>query len=184
MLCEAVAGKWPFARVLELGSGFGQTFDILAPLFPEVEFHGIDIDSSRVEEARRLALDRGRSNLCFSCANAADLSQFPDNHFDLVISSAALLFLDPDALVRSLAESARVAARALLFLEQHESGAGRGYYLSENQTRGAYWIRDWRAAVGEALPGAQVILHPVPNPLWTTEKWQEYGCLVEVRLAS
>lgn len=181
VLCEAVADSYPFLNVLELGCGFGQTFDLLAPLFPKAHFVGIDIDAERVEQARGLAESAARTNVEFRVADAAGLDEFADDCFDLVVSSASLLFLDPARLASALRESARVGRGRLIFLEQHKEGAGLGQRSFENDTRGEYWIRDWRSAA-EVLPGAVVNIRKVPNPLWTTERWQDLGCLVEISL--
>ena len=182
VLCEAVARQFPFSNVLELGSGFGQTFDTIAPLFPTAYFVGIDVDAERVERARELAEISKLGNAEFIAADAADLSRFSSNKFDLVISSAALLFLDPSQLRAALVESARVGSGTMLFLEQHEAGAGLGYVTEVNDTRGPYWIRDWISVTAEAIPGAEVRVEKIKNPLWTTECWQDLGCLVEIRL--
>jgi 2-polyprenyl-3-methyl-5-hydroxy-6-metoxy-1,4-benzoquinol methylase len=60
-------------KVLELGCGFGLWGCYFAALYPEIEYCGIDVDSKRIEAARKAASRLGLKNATFRCADVRDL---------------------------------------------------------------------------------------------------------------
>jgi 2-polyprenyl-3-methyl-5-hydroxy-6-metoxy-1,4-benzoquinol methylase len=69
------------ASVADVGCGLGLSTMIMAEAFPNSNFTGYDIHEPSVEEARRLAADRGLTNLSFEVAKAKEL---PGSNWDLV----------------------------------------------------------------------------------------------------
>ena len=79
-------GRRPGAQALDVATGAGFTAMTLAPLVHEVV--GTDLTEERLAQARRLAGERGLSNVRFQTADATALP-FPDASFDLVTSRFA-----------------------------------------------------------------------------------------------
>ncbi|MEU4641071.1 class I SAM-dependent methyltransferase [Micromonospora sp. NPDC023814] len=91
-------------RALDFGCGVGRLSQALAAHADEVV--GVDIAPSMLENARKL--DRSDGRIRFVLNDAADLSQFPGGHFDLVYSALVLQHLPRPAIDRYLADFLRV----------------------------------------------------------------------------
>lgn len=188
-LIEAIADRYPFSCVLDIGSGFGQNETVLAPFFPGAAFTGIDPDPVSLEHSGRIVAAEGINNVKFIRAFAEDLSRFPDRSFDLVYSCAALLYLGPEQIIPAAREMVRVAKRSILLMEQHD-GTGdpggeqieRGYASSGYSAPTGYWIRDYKAAFCRAAPDARISVSAIANPVWPAEQWKRYASLISVEL--
>lgn len=73
-------------RMLELGCGRGFTLLGLAQIYPESEFHGLDLSVRHVENARRLAERAGLKNVRFEHRSILDISPEKDGHYDYIAS--------------------------------------------------------------------------------------------------
>lgn len=59
-------------RVLEIGCGFGLFGCYFASRWPQITYHGLDLDMGRIEMARSAAARLGLTNVRFDCADAAE----------------------------------------------------------------------------------------------------------------
>ncbi|CAK7269630.1 hypothetical protein SEPCBS119000_003668 [Sporothrix epigloea] len=87
------------ARVLDIGCGPGPlTVDIADGVGPTGSVVGIDVSEVRIKMALQTytdpALDTYRANASFLLGDAHSLAQFPDNHFDFVVASAVIHYLN------------------------------------------------------------------------------------------
>lgn len=69
-------------NVLELATGKGASSIYLAQKFPNVRFDGIDLAGGQLDVAKKAA--RGVQNFSPVEGDFHNLSQYPDNHFDVV----------------------------------------------------------------------------------------------------
>ena len=53
LLIKKIAQYQPFSKVLEMGCGTGDNLYLLARIFPQVNFKGIDINSSFIEQGKK-----------------------------------------------------------------------------------------------------------------------------------
>lgn len=95
----------PGMKLLDFGCGPGTISVGLAERISPGELHGIDMEESQVELARRAAKDGDHSNMVFHVGNATELP-FDDNTFDVAHCHAVLMHV-PDAQA-TLAEVKRV----------------------------------------------------------------------------
>jgi ubiquinone/menaquinone biosynthesis C-methylase UbiE len=113
-LIRAIEGTRTSCSVLDIGSTIGETYYILFQLLAlersrtRLEFVGLDMNSNCVSFARDLfARD---PNFQSVTGEASDLSRFPDESFDFVVSNAVLNHtVDQAASVREAVRVARVA---------------------------------------------------------------------------
>lgn len=99
-----LGGFQPGVRLLEIGCARGQfTLPLALRGYPVV---GCDLSPASVEVARRRAAESGLDSVEFVVADAENLSQFPDDHFNGVVSFSTLRYV-PD-LARAFAEIKRV----------------------------------------------------------------------------
>ena len=95
----------PGMRVLEAGCGTGAVTRRMAIKVSPGEVQGVDMDSLFIEEARKIAAEKGVNNIKFSVGNADDL-KFEDDVFDLSYCRLVLMHVkDP---VKTVAELKRV----------------------------------------------------------------------------
>ena len=79
-------------RVLDVGCGPGTN----TPLFPDVDYLGLDINEKYVETARR------RFNREFTTADVCTYVAPPDNRFDFILLNSLLHHIDTDSVYRIL----------------------------------------------------------------------------------
>ena len=180
---ETVASFAPFDRVLEVGCGYGQNFGSLTRLFPEVSFHGIDIDRARIDFAKQQFLDSPQVH--FEVMDIRELSKFSDASFDLVISSAFLLYVSSSEIEGVIDELYRIASKAIVLLEQHQgddtfANQHLGRKVAPQRNTPAYWVRDYKKLLEARFPLAGITMSKVQKPSWRLEQWQELGTILAV----
>jgi ubiquinone/menaquinone biosynthesis C-methylase UbiE len=153
----ATAGLGPGAAVLEVGCGTGQLTERLAR--PGLRLTAIDIGSSMIAAARRrlAGAEVSFQVTSFENLNAADAS------FDLLISSAAFHWIDPEIAFTKSARLLRPGGwLALLDTEEHYDeplgAALHGLWLTHGNT-GSTWER--RPSYPEAIAAARLFSSPV-----------------------
>jgi len=108
--CTQVCGVIrPGERVLDLACGPANQLCQIARLNPDCHFTGLDLSAEMLQGARQLVRDQSIANVDFVEGSIADLSHFPDGHFDAVMSTMALHHLpDRQLLDQTFREAARV----------------------------------------------------------------------------
>lgn len=101
----AVAGKGPFAHVVDMGTGTGRMLNLLAPYARQAE--GIDLSHQMLTVARANLSSSGHSHVAVRHGDAT-AAPFEDNSADLVIIHQVLHFLEEPG--RAIQEAARILA--------------------------------------------------------------------------
>ena len=140
-------------RLLDVGCGAGHTALAFAPRVASVV--ALDLTPAMLEQAARLAAERGIANVSFERGDAAALP-FPDASFDLVTSRLAAHHVSrPDAMVR---EVARVLAPGGVFLlvdtVAPEDPARDTFLNAFELLRDPSHVRNHRVSEWEAMFGA------------------------------
>ena len=105
-LLELAALK-PGERVLDIACGTGLvTFPAADAVGPSGEVVGTDISQGMIDLVRKLADERGVSNVSFDRMDAEQLGSLADSSFDAVLTALGLMYV-PDVL-RALQEQRRV----------------------------------------------------------------------------
>jgi len=140
-------------RVLDVGCGAGHTALAFAERAASVV--ALDLTPAMLEQARRLAAERGLANVRFEQGNAARLP-FPDASFEVVTSRlAAHHVAEPAAMVREAAR--HVAGEAPVTAPVAAAAALRKPGLGPAQVVVVDDAPAWAAAAGE---GRQVTVMP------------------------
>lgn len=93
-------------RILDMGCTVGHATTALVDFFPDAEIHAIDVGAPVLRYAHARAEAMGRP-IHFKLANAEDTG-YPDNHFDLVVSSNLMHETSRTAAPRIIAECRRI----------------------------------------------------------------------------
>lgn len=184
-LIENLVEAYPFTSVLELGCAYGKNFHILAPLFPDVKFVGLDADSDILEGANSYLKERGINNAELKYGKIEDLSKIPDNSYDIVLTCASLLYVSDQSIEKVILDMLRISNKDIFILEQQVSNK---YY--EKQHLGVfhkglgsdqgYWQRDYLKLLQFFIDPKQVKYTKVPSPIWPTEEWSTYAGLIKI----
>jgi ubiquinone/menaquinone biosynthesis C-methylase UbiE len=92
----------PGCRVLDLGCGTGLGYEMCRAINESVQYTGMDISAGMIEQCRQRWPE-----LAFDVGGMADLSRYPDNSFDAVISLYSA-FSHSQAVAATVAEMYRV----------------------------------------------------------------------------
>jgi ubiquinone/menaquinone biosynthesis C-methylase UbiE len=148
-------------RALDLGCGPGHAALALAPRVAELV--AVDLSEAMLEQARRLATERGVANARFERADAESLP-FPDASFDVVTSRhCAHHFPHPEAALRETARVLRPGGRFLLMDSVASEEPAADTYLNAIEVlRDPTHVRDhtlsqWRALFARAGLAAEVL---------------------------
>ena len=98
----------PGQRVLDVACGHG-TMALMTGLEKGCEVTGIDLEASKIAEARKAAAKKGLDNLRFLVMDATDLSPFGEKSFDVAVTSMAIHQFSPALGLQVLKEMKRVA---------------------------------------------------------------------------
>jgi ubiquinone/menaquinone biosynthesis C-methylase UbiE len=101
---------WSPKRILDIGATVGHNAVPLALAFPDAEVVAIDTAAPVLRYGHARAQALGARNITFLQANAENLPQFPDGHFDWVQTTMFLHETSGKALPRIIEETGRVLA--------------------------------------------------------------------------
>jgi ubiquinone/menaquinone biosynthesis C-methylase UbiE len=130
---------WVPRRILDIGVTVGHNAVPLALAFPETEVIAIDTAAPVLRYGHARAQSLGARNIRFVQANAEDLSQWPEGHFDWVQTTMFLHETSGKALPRIINELYRVLAPGGLMLHLEQPQYSDAMPLYEQ------FIRDWDA---------------------------------------
>ncbi len=115
-------GEWlgrpagPVARLLDVGCGTGHTVIALARRLPAVEFVGVDVSSTALDQARDLAGAAGMANLLFERADATGSLESLGT-FDVVLALGVLHHVpEVSTAVANLVARLRPGGRLVLWM--------------------------------------------------------------------
>lgn len=180
-LIEQLSDLSSFSSVLEFGCGYGPNLQLIAKNFPDVEVVGIDINPFSVSEGNNQLKMCGYEKASIIEGKDNQLKQFADNSFDIIITDATLLYIGPDKIKQIISEMKRVASKALIFVELHQTGAtndplGLGVYTQDG------WVRDYQKLLNHFFADRNIKIIKIPADLWTAGAWPRLGYLIKAEI--
>ncbi len=135
-------------RILDMGCGPGFTTLPWKELFPDAEVHGIDIGAPQVRHAHARAEALGRA--IHYAQQDATATDFPDGHFDLVVSLLLTHEMPAPVIRRLYREAHRLLAPGGVMLHDAASPAAQSPFELLMQTWFAFNVNEpfsmgWRA---------------------------------------
>ena len=109
-------------RILELGCGMGNSLVPYVDAYPDAEVYGVDVGTALLRYGHARAESMGKK-IHFSQQNA-EATNFPDGHFDLVVSHILLHEAPPDAVRNILRETHRLLSPGGLMVHADFPGYG------------------------------------------------------------
>ncbi|TNE71006.1 methyltransferase domain-containing protein [bacterium] len=93
--------------VLDLMTGMGETWHPVKKHFPNCNFTALDFSEGMLEHARKKNYTQFQGNVKITNQNALD-SNFPDEHFDVILSAFGLKTFNEDQLFQLAVETKRL----------------------------------------------------------------------------
>ena len=137
-LLDKISSYSPFENILEIGCNVGPNLYLFSKKFPHVKHYGIDINSKAIEEGRKHFEEEGISNVSLAVGRADRLASFSDKSIDIVFTDAVLMYVGPEKICRVISEIVRIARKAVIFNEWHNSiNSKRCFYHY------GHWVYDY-----------------------------------------
>lgn len=161
-------------KVLEIGSSWGANLLLLSRYFPVNSYFGIDISGHKVNAGNKYFRDHSIDNVSLKCADMTCLKEYRDDEFDVIISDAALIYVDNSRITDHAREIVRIARLGLILVEfDDESDDPFGKVIE------SAWIRDYRAVFRKH---ADSITKRSFTPETWPGKWARYGKIITILL--
>ncbi len=175
---EFIIGKilfyYPFDSVLEIGCASGPNIYLLSQQIPDtVKIYGGDISKKAVDFGQRWFLNKGIKNVSLSVLNAQNLEKFSDKSIDIIFSDAALIYLSPDRINKSIKEMLRVAKKAIILNEW------TGEF--EKSFCAGHWVYNYKKLFSQFIPEQNIKVTKLPENLWGGN-WSRFGCVTEIKI--
>ena len=154
--------------ILEIGCGYGKQLRQLRAQLPHARLVGLDFSPTQLQQGRRYLSDH--PSISILQADGQSLP-FPDDSFDLVLTSAVILHNPPPLAERIRREAIRVARRFVAHNEDTNISYNRYGYDT------AAWYRAQGIALAEAGP---IPIDPQEDPL---VPWSQF-CVARIATCS
>ena len=177
-LVDKIATLAPFSNILEVGCASGPNLYLLAQKFPKAEIVGIDINAPAIKYGLQQFAKEKIPNVKL-LVNEADELKFPDGSFDIVFTSALLIYIGPDKIEKTIKDMLRVSRRALVLMECYSFEPSKdinGKGINQN----GIWVRDYAALLKRFVPEKQIRINRIPEDVWPVEPWKSCGVVIEV----
>jgi len=171
--------KYSLESALEIGCNCGPNLRVLADRSPGIRLAGIDINKEAIKNGNIWLHNEGYHNAMLFEGQADDLSQFPDNSFDVVFADAVLIYIGPDKIRSVIQEMIRVARKGVVLMEWHdgETNQGSGTFVFGR----GLWKRNYRALIGEYASETTIEIEHISPEIWPDAGWSEYGAVISIK---
>ena len=147
-----------FDSVLEVGCNCAPNLQRIKKEFQGVKLAGIDINEQSIKCARKTLPEATLAT------NEASKLPFRDKSYDLVITDAVLIYINPREIKKVRDEMLRVARKAIVMVEWQADKEDKIF---------VHWRRDYR----KLFEGYKIEMRQITN--WT-EKWNKLGKIITV----
>lgn len=210
LLLERISSYSPISRILEIGCGSGPNLYLLSKKFSDAEIVGIDINPAAVQKGNEIFKKDKISNVRLEEGKAQELGGFKDKSFDIVLTDAILIYIDPNEISPIMKEILRVGKVVILnewhcfnkymalctdiyysFYLRYEAMKFSGEKINILnrlfQTKYAslglftgHWTRDYITLIEQFVPRDKIKITKIPKDLWKDKRWQKWGAIIEV----
>lgn len=210
LLVEKISSHSPISSILEIGCGHGVNLYLLAKKFPDAKIVGLDINPKAVATAQEFFIKEKILNVRFDVGKIQELSRFDDKSFDIVLTDAMLIYIQPNEIEPTIRELLRVG-NVVIFNEWHcfhrflalcidtyfcfklkyetmkfskeNVSLLRCLFTPKSVSLGLYighWVRNYTTLFGQFVPRKNITVTKTPNEFWDDKKWQKWGAIIEV----
>jgi len=173
-LIDKIAAYAPIENILEIGCASGPNLYLLKKRFPNIKTFGIDISKYAVRVGQEWFNNEKITDFKFSEGKADDLREFSDKSIDIIFTDAILIYIGPEKIRKVIKEIMRVARKAVILNERHDSSTFCSYK--------DHWIYNYEALLSNFINIEKIMITKIPKELWPVEGWKEFGAVIEAVL--
>ena len=172
LLIDIISKYAPFENIFEIGCASGPNLYLLAKKFPQAKIYGSDISKNAINFGKKWLEKQNIKNVNFFQSQAEkSLKNFSDKSIDVIFSDAALIYLDPPKIIKTLKEMFRVCRKALIFNEQHTDASSP---ILDN-----HWIHNYKNLLKKFVLDDKIKFTKIPEDFYGGN-WVKYGYIIEV----
>ena len=173
LLIDIISKYAPFENIFEIGCASGPNIYLLAKEFPSTKIYGSDISKNAINFGKKWFAEKNVKNIELSTSYAENsFKNFSDKSIDINFSDAALIYLNPQKIEKTLKEMFRVSRKALVLLEQH---------TDQSPILDNHWIHNYKNLFKKFIPEERIRFTKITEDVWAG-KWAKYGFIIEVQL--
>lgn len=125
-------------KVLEIGSSWGPNLLLLNKYFPKISYTGIDISKQKIDAGNEFFKVNNIDNIILKHIDLTTLDAFEDSEFDIILTDAVLIYVDPKHIINLANEITRIASKGLILIEfDNDNNDPMGSVYETN------WVRDY-----------------------------------------
>jgi len=168
VILNTLTDLFPFDSLLEVGCNCGPNLSLIQKRFPSVKLVGVDINRKAILEAHKrlsnVVLHRWR----------ADKLAFSNKIFDILLTDALLIYIEPREIRKVIEEFIRVTKKAMVFCEWNTFGSKLGEKIYD------HWSRDYVKLLNDYNIDVQLL--KLTEKDWPGEKWSRVGYIIKAVL--
>jgi len=168
----------PVSSILEVGCICGPNLYLLAKRFPQARIVGVDINPLAIQLGKELFKKEGLNNVELFAKKADELSEFNDKEFDVILTNALLIYIDPDKIRKVIQELARICEKGFVMAEWHVPEGTQEIY----DPHIGVWRRNYETLLIDFFSKKSISISKTPPELWPDEHWKEWGYIIEIIL--
>jgi ubiquinone/menaquinone biosynthesis C-methylase UbiE len=180
ILVGRISSYAPFESILEIGCNTGPNLYLLAIRFPNVKFHGLDINHEAIKKGKEWFERVSLNNVVLSLGRADELGRFSDKSMDVIFTDSTMMYLGPDKIHKVIEGMIRIARRVLVFNEHHTGlhcEKGKEYFYFDG-----HWVYDYEAVLRKHVSSKDIKISKLPEGAWDDVGWKRFGAIIEVKL--
>ena len=175
----------PPRSVLEIGCASGPNLYRIKKAFPDCRVCGCDINEEAIKTAdfifrqewpekhfEKPAID-SIADIDFRVGGIESVP-FHGEYFDLVITDATLIYIDPKTMPRALREMRRLSYDKFLMIEFHSTSWLKRKALN---LASGYFAYDYKKLLSEKY-FKNIVLTKVPKDMWGGTPWNDFGYFI------
>lgn len=152
--------------MLEVGCNLGPNLFLIHKTFPKARLAGVDINEDSIKEAKTIIPQE--------YLEVAGISSLPfrKNSFDVVLSDAVLIYVNPEEIDKAMEELTRVAKKFIVLIEWFDksiNGVVKDYH----------WARDYTSLLKKY--GFKVSKKKITKDQWPNKNWSTNGYIFIAR---
>jgi len=160
----------PFESLLEIGCNCGPNIFLIKKEFPTTKIIGIDINRpSLIEGMSKFPKEFFKNSGMFYQNLEKGINCAP-KYFDIILSDAVLMYVNPEKIRHVIEEMIRVTKKAIIFCEWQipDNRLGEKVY--------GHWARDYVKLLGDY--GIKTSIYKLTKEDWPSENWSRVGYII------
>jgi len=158
----------PWRSLIEVGCNCGPNLYLIQKEFPGAKLAGVDVNIPALEFAIK-KLKKVKFYI-----NKADNLLLPDDSFDILLTDAVLIYVEPEKIRKTILEFRRITKKAMVLVEWYDKDVW-------GKVRYRHWARNYPKLL-RRFGIKKVDSIKITKDIWPSENWANLGYIFIARL--